>query len=436
MQPTSIKIIEQLREQGHQAFWAGGCVRDMLLGIKPKDYDIVTSARPEEIEAILETTIPIGKEFGVILALQDGHNFEIATFRSDSGYSDGRRPDAVEFTTAEEDAKRRDFTINGMFYDPTHDKVFDYVGGQIDLENKLIRFIGNPEERIKEDHLRILRAIRFKNVYDFQYHPDTYQAIKKHINLVKDVSPERVADELNKMIISPRRVDALNDLADLGLLELILPEISALKGVAQPDIYHQEGDVFTHTMACLKSMSPNKPLSLYWAVMLHDVGKAQTFKVAERIRFDGHAEASAEIAKNLLKRLKFSRRFIQKVSWLCEHHMSVFNVLDMPKQTRMKWFLKPWFLDLLEVHKADASGAIPVDLAGYQKVRSLYDKETSQLPAQLPKLLSGEEVMQILQLKPGPKLGLILEEIADLQKAGELVTPLQTRAWLKHNYLN
>ena len=169
MKPTSIQIIEQLKKAGHEAYWAGGCVRDMLLGTEPKDFDIVTSAKPDEIEDLLEKTIPIGKEFGVILAIQNGHNFEVATFRSDAGYSDGRRPDAVEFTNAKEDAHRRDFTINALFYDPTTDEIFDYTDGQKDMKEKLVRFIGDPEERIKEDHLRLLRAVRFKNNFDFQY---------------------------------------------------------------------------------------------------------------------------------------------------------------------------------------------------------------------------------------------------------------------------
>ena len=184
MKPTSIQIIEILKKAGHEAYWAGGCVRDMLLGIEPKDFDIVTSAKPDEIEDLLEHTVPVGKKFGVILAIKNGHHFEVATFRSDSGYSDGRRPNAVEFTNAKEDAFRRDFTINAMFYDPTKDKIIDYTGGQKDMEEKLIRFIGNPEERIKEDHLRLLRAVRFKNNFNFQYHPDTYKAIKKHANLI------------------------------------------------------------------------------------------------------------------------------------------------------------------------------------------------------------------------------------------------------------
>lgn len=212
MKATSIQIIEILKKAGHEAYWAGGCVRDMLLGIKPQDFDIVTSAKPDEIENLLEHTIPIGKKFGVILAIQNNHHFEIATFRSDSGYSDGRRPDAVQFTDAKEDAFRRDFTINALFYEPTEDRILDFVGGQKDMEDQLIRFIGKPEERIKEDHLRILRAVRFKNAYNMQYHPDTYQAIHKHVELIKNISTERVRDELNKMIMGDNPGQAFEEL--------------------------------------------------------------------------------------------------------------------------------------------------------------------------------------------------------------------------------
>ena len=432
MRITSIDIIKQLRAAGHQAYWAGGCVRDMLLGIKPKDFDIVTSAKPDEIEDLLEHTVPIGKQFGVILAIQNEQHFEVATFRSDAGYSDGRRPDAVLFTNAEEDAKRRDFTINALFYDPLTDKILDYVEGQKDLDAKLIRFIGNPVERIKEDHLRLLRAVRFKNVYKFQYHPETYKAVKDNIHLLKQVSPERLRDELNKMLISQNRVEALEDMEDLGILELLLPEIQALKGLAQPLMYHQEGDVFDHTMACLKAMPEGKPPTLYWAVMLHDSGKALTFSVdEERIRYDGHAEASAEIARKVLKRLNFSSREIKKVAWLCEQHMSVFNVLTMPEKARLKWFKKEWFLDLLALHKYDALGITPQDHSCYQAIRQLYSKQMADQPLEIKPFLTGEELMHELKLKPGPEVGRLLEELTDLQLAGEVKTKIQAYAWLK-----
>jgi len=432
MRPTAIEIIKQLKDSGHTAYWAGGCVRDILLGIKPKDYDIVTSAKPEEIEDLLEHTIPIGKKFGVILAVQNDHNFEIATFRSDSGYSDGRRPDAVEFTNAEEDAKRRDFTINALFYDPLEDKVYDYVDGQRDLDAGLIRFIGDPDERILEDHLRLIRAVRFKNVYDFQYEPDTYNSVLKHHEKILDISNERIRDELNKMMIDKNRARAFEEMEDLGLLKLILPELQVCKGVPQPRDYHQEGDVFEHTMRAIEAMPEDEPLSLYWSVLIHDIGKAETFKLYDDgdIRFYGHAEASREIARTVLKRLRFSGNFIKKVCWLVEHHMSVYNVLEMKKATRLKWFLKPWFLELLELNKYDVLGTDPADLSIYEEVLELYRTEVGELPDELPKLLDGGDIMRELGLKPGPQVGVLLEELEDLQLEGAVTTREEALEWL------
>lgn len=401
------------------------------MGIKPKDYDIVTSAKPDEIEYILEKTIPIGKEFGVILALQDGHEYEVATFRSDSGYSDGRRPDAVEFTNIEEDAKRRDFTINAMYYDPLEDKVLDFQGGQKDIEAGLVRFVGDPETRVLEDHLRVLRAVRFKNTLDFQYHPDTYQAVKNHAAKINDIANERIQNELNKMILDKKRAEAFEDMEDLGLLQILLPEVQAMKGLAQPADYHKEGDVFDHTMQAIASIPEGEPLSLYWAVLLHDVGKINTFSLKERIRFDGHAEESKVLAAEILKRLRFGKTFIKKIQWLVEHHMSVFNVLDMPKATRMKWFLKPYFLELLDLNKHDILGTTPSDLTTHDQVYNLYHKEVSELPDQLPKLLSGEDIIKVKGIKPGPEIGMILEELEDLQLEGKISTRQEALEWLQ-----
>lgn len=440
MKATSIEIIEILKKAGHEAYWAGGCVRDMLLGIEPKDFDIVTSAKPDEIEDLLEKTIPIGKEFGVILAVQDGHHFEIATFRSDSGYSDGRRPDAVEFTNAKEDAFRRDFTINALFYDPQEDKIIDYVDGQLDLRDKLVRFIGDPEERIKEDHLRILRAVRFKNVYDFQYHPDTYAAIRKHVHLVKDISKERIADELNKMIMdktSPSQ--SFEELFEIGALDLLIPELVKLKGLAQPLQYHKEGDVWDHSCAALDALTDEEKgedplpeegptLALKWATFMHDIGKYDTFSVDdERIRYDKHAEVGADIATEILKRLKFPKKLIDRVDWLIRHHMMVVPLFEMNAGRRRAWFLKDGFPELLEVYRADAMGIEPMNLDQYHEMKKLYNHEIAELKLLPDKLIDGKEVMEILNLKPGKEVGKILDEIRELQLEGELETEQDAR---------
>lgn len=432
MQPTSIEIIKKLKAAGHEAYWAGGCVRDMLLGVKPKDFDIVTSAKPDEIERILEHTVPVGKQFGVILTIQNGHHFEVATFRSDAGYTDGRRPDAVIFTTAEDDAKRRDFTINGMFYDPTADKIIDYVGGQKDLEARLIRFIGKPSERIMEDHLRILRAIRLKATLNFQYEPETYQAILKHASLlVSRVSNERIRDELNKLMMSPYAVNGFQDMEDAGILKIIAPEIQNMKGVAQPYKYHQEGDVWTHAMQSLAALPEHASLPLRWATLLHDVGKPETFKLAERIRFDTHDRKSRDIAYKLLTRLRFDRRLIDEVCWLIEHHMMVMPLVKMPKGRRLAWFHKLYFKNLLELFYADARGTTPPHTEIIDKIAQLYHDDLQSMPAAPPPLLHGEDVMKVMGMKPGKKVGFILEKIREKQLAGEIKTRKAALEWLK-----
>ncbi|MBT4366737.1 CCA tRNA nucleotidyltransferase [Candidatus Peregrinibacteria bacterium] len=433
MKPTSIQIIEILKKAGHEAYWAGGCVRDMLLGVEPKDFDIVTSAKPDEIEDLLEHTIPIGKEFGVILAVQNGHNFEVATFRSDSGYSDGRRPDAIEYTNAEEDAKRRDFTINSMFYDPQEDKVIDYLDGQKDMKEKLVRFIGDPEERIKEDHLRLLRAVRFKNNFDFQYPPDTYKAIHKNAHLISKISKERIRDELNKMIMGDNAEKGFEELYELGLLEHILPEACKMKGVAQPSIYHHEGDVWEHSLLALKNLTDEDfdpdplpeeiSLNLRWATFLHDVGKPDTFKYdEERIRFDHHAEHGAELATQILKRLKFPKKGIERVAWLIEHHMMVVPLMEMPENRKKHWFLLDGFPELLEIYRADALGIDPPDLSAYHTLKRLYKHQIAELKLLPKKLISGTEIMKILDIKAGEKIGQILEQVWEEQLDGKIKT--------------
>lgn len=432
MKPTAIKIIQQLKDAGHQAYWAGGCVRDMLLGVEPKDFDIVTSAKPEEIENLLDKTIPIGKQFGVILAQKDGHDFEVATFRSDSGYSDGRRPDAVTFTSAEEDARRRDFTINGMFYDPLTDQIHDYVKGQKDLDAKLIRFIGDPEERILEDHLRILRAIRFKNQFGFQYEPKTYAALVKHAALVIDkVANERIADELNKMMMSQNAVGAFEDMEDIGVLKVLMPEIQNMKGCAQPYEYHQEGDVWDHTMLALKSLPQTTQLPVRWAVLLHDVGKPDTFELEERIRFDGHVQRGKEIVHEMLNRLRFPRRMVEEIKWLVEHHMMMVPLVEMPVGRKRHWFLHPYFLNLMQVFKADAEGTIPSDLSLYNQILDLYRQTLEEMPKEPKPLLTGHDIMEILGLKPGGQVGEVLIQLREKQLAKEMTTKEEALEWLE-----
>lgn len=448
MEKIAVHIVKKFQQAGHEAYFAGGSVRDLLMGNDPADYDIATSAKPTEIEKIVRgihrgsKTIPVGKQFGVMIGVVHGHPFEIATFRSDSGYSDGRRPDAVTFTSAKEDAVRRDFTINGLFYDPIKKKVFDFVGGQKDIQNKIIRFIGEPHERVKEDHLRVLRAVRFKNQFEFKYAPTTEKALCELGHLVDDISRERVADELTKMLLSPRRAHALRELDKFRILSRVLPEIEATKGVKQPTQYHQEGDVFTHLLKALHDIpqewvapsggSVNK--ELVWAVLLHDIGKPATFAVKpDRIHFDGHAKLGSKIAVAICRRLKFSRAGIVKISWMIEHHMTVGFIPDMRRAHQIGLFMHPWFLDLMRLHYCDAHGTVPADLGLYHQIMKLYEEyqKTPLLPEAFRPLLNGDDIMKLLKLKPGPRIQQLLDVLREEQMENKVKTKAQAKKFVK-----
>lgn len=443
MENTAIKIVKTFQEAGHEAYFAGGSVRDLLMERDPEDYDIATSAEPDEIEKIIDgmhlesKAIPIGKQFGVILGVVHGHEFEIATFRSDSATSDGRRPDAVLFTNAKEDAVRRDFTINGLFYDPVKKEVHDFVDGQDDIQNRIIRFIGEPHERVKEDHLRLLRAIRFRNNFSFEYHPTTEKAVQELAHLVNDISKERVAQELNKMLMHPHRAHSMRELDNFTILEHILPEMTATKGVEQPIQYHQEGGVFQHSLKALHDM-PNEwvSLELAWAVFMHDIGKPSTFELKpDRIHFDGHAEVSAQIAGEILKRLKFPKTQINKITWLIDHHMTVGFIPDMKRVHQVNLFLHPWFEDLMRLHWCDEHGSIPINLELYENIMALYDefKNAKLLEDHFTPKLNGNEIMKLTGLEPGPAIKDLLHSLREAQIEGEVKTKKEAEEFIKKN---
>ena len=433
MRVTAVKIVEKLQKAGYQAYLTGGCVRDLLLNKEPHDYDIATSARPEEIENLFEKTFPIGKEFGVVLVRENGFNYEIATFRSDSPYSDGRRPNAVIFSDPRQDALRRDFTINALFLNPlNNDEVIDFVGGQDDLRKHLIRFVGDPQTRVEEDHLRLLRAVRLKNQINGQYHPETYRALQVNASLIKTVAAERTQNELNKILLSPRRVPALQDLFELGMLVEVLPELVALKDFAQPYQYHREGSVWEHTLQALGSIKHKPSLILVWAVLLHDIAKPATFtEEKDRVHFHGHSELGGEMSEEILRRFKFPRRLIEKVRWLVEHHMLILTIPEMPRVRQLVWWNHPWMKELLALWRADLLGTTPHDLVTYREYRRLWLEAKKQIPKKLPKLISGEEVMQILNLPAGPRVGEILAEIKQAQLLGEIKTKEEAKEILK-----
>jgi len=396
-----------------------GSIQNMIRKVGGKS---IISSKPDEIEKLMAKTIPVGKQFGVILAEENGHHFEVATFRSDSSYSDGRRPDAVIFTSAKEDAVRRDFTINGLFYDPIKKKVLDFVGGQKDIKNKIIRFIGEPHERVKEDHLRLLRGVRFKNTLGFKYDPQTKNAIHELSHLVTDISKERISEEMTKMLMHPRRAHSVKELNEFGILEHILPEVTACKEVKQPLKYHQEGDVFTHILKALHDIpSEFVTKELVWAVFLHDIGKPATYSLKpDRIHFNGHAPLSAKMAGDVLKRLKFSGAEISKITWMIDHHMTVGFIPEMRRAHQVALFWHPWFLDLMHLHYCDEHGSIPIDLSLYKRVMKLYEefqKEPLLEDHYKPKL-SGKDLQKEFKLKPGPKIREILNAMREAQIEG------------------
>ena len=438
MKKEAQEIVKVLQDKGFTAYFAGGCVRDMLRGVEPTDFDIVTSARPEEVEKFFPQTVAIGKAFGVINVIKNNHNFEVATFRAEAGYFDQRRPSQVTFTNAKEDAKRRDFTINGLFYDPIAQKTIDFVGGAEDLKKHLVCFVGDPDERIQEDHLRLLRAVRFKITLGFQYAPETFAAVRAHAVLIREVSAERIRDELNKIMASPRRAQGLIELSESQLLAQIVPEIEWLKAVAQPFVYHKEGDVFVHTYLSLKALPNDVPSHLAWAVLLHDIAKPQTAQKQEgRIIFHNHAQESGKLTEEILRRLKFANFEIETIVWLVKNHMKIFNLEKMRPGKRLALVLNPRFPDLIELLKADASGTYPARLGPIKKIEAIVKEALAwkkQNQSKAKRLITGDDLIA-LGLTPGEQFKEILEQVNDLAIADKFQTKAEARSYVKQKYL-
>src|SRR5213594_4093853 len=323
MEMTARDVVARLRESGHIAYFAGGCVRDMVRDRIPKDFDIATDARPEVVQQLFSRTHAVGVHFGVILVLENNFQFEVATFRSDDAYIDGRHPSAVHFSSPEEDAKRRDFTINGMFYDPVAEKVIDFVGGCADIDAKLVRAIGNPAQRFAEDRLRMLRALRFATVLDYQIDQKTWRALATSADSINQISAERIRDELVRIFLSPNRVRGWDLLDSSGLMRAILPELEAMKGVLQPEQFHPEGDVFVHTRLMLQLLPAEVSVPLVFAVLFHDVAKPVTAMVDKtgRIRFNEHDRIGAEMTEAIMRRLRFSGAEIEATVEMVRQHM-------------------------------------------------------------------------------------------------------------------
>jgi poly(A) polymerase len=429
----AIDIIKRLRQEGYESYLAGGCVRDMLLRKSPQDYDITTNAKPDDIARIFPKTIPVGAQFGVMLVIIEGQPFEVATFRYDGPYLDGRRPAQVRYGSLQEDIVRRDFTINGMVYDPIADRVIDKVGGQRDLENKLVRAIGSPRARFEEDRLRMLRAVRFAASLGFAVESETFRAICDLASRIGQISWERIGDEITRILTEGGAKAGFELLDQTGLLKILLPEIDALKGVDQSPDYHPEGDVFTHTLLTLGHLdSPSETLA--YGCLFHDVGKPLCIRrEGERLTFYGHTEKGAEMAEQALKRLKRSRTTWERVSYLVRNHLRHTQAPKMRLSTLKRFLGEEGIEELLELTRIDALSANG-DLQYYrfcqQKLAELKQEEIHPEP-----LLRGRDLIA-MGFSPGPNFHDILKEIEEAQLAGELSSREQAIDWVYKHYGN
>jgi len=413
------KVIDRLREAGHQAYLVGGCVRDLLIGLAPKDYDVATDARPDRIMDLFPKSGRVGAHFGVVLVRDDFSQIEVATFRSDQDYADGRRPVSVQFERdPRQDVLRRDFTINGLLMDPDSGTVLDYVGGREDLRQHIIRAIGDPALRFREDHLRMLRAVRFAARLGFSIDPVTFDAIRAHHSLIGRVSAERIREELVRILTEGGARRGFEMLDASGLLQAILPEVAAMKGVAQPPEYHPEGDVWVHTLLLLEQLDRPTP-TLAIGALLHDVGKPPTFRIAERIRFDGHVEEGVRIAADILGRLRFSRDETEQIEALVANHMRFKDVPQMKDSTLKRFLRLPRFEEHLELHRLDCV-ASHGRLDNYEFVRHKL-ADLSQEELKPPRLLTGADLIAA-GYPPGPRFSEILGAVEDAQLEGVIRT--------------
>lgn len=404
---TAFEIAAELRRNGKKAFLIGGCVRDLLLGVSPHDIDIATSARPEEIRSMFEETYAVGASFGVVTIRRNGFCFETATLREERDYMDGRRPETVQYTDDEvQDVSRRDFTINGLLYDPGTGEILDYVDGIRDLRRGVVRTIGDPDRRFSEDYLRILRAIRFSTRFGFELDSAAQDAIRRHAGKLSRLSGERIRDELEKMLLGPRPSQAFRMMLELGVLKEILPEAAAMSGVEQPPQFHPEGDVFTHTMIMLERMChPTRELA--WSVLLHDVGKAATAAPGADgvIHFYGHEHEGALEVRKILSRLKCSSALIEHVSSAVANHMKFASVDRMKRSTWRKMMAEPTFATDLELNRVDCVSCHG-KMGGYLLMLDRW-RELDGQPAVPPLPVGGRDLLA-LGLTPGPELGRLL----------------------------
>lgn len=431
---AAFKIVTRLVANGNQALYAGGYVRDMHLasGAVSGDIDIATDAPPSMVSSLFDRIIPVGEHFGVLIVIQDSIPFEVATFRSDSGYADGRHPESVTFTTPQEDALRRDFTINGMFYDPIKGVTLDFVDGLTDLKNGIVRAIGDPAQRFAEDNLRLMRAVRFAARFGFRIEEQTWSAIRENAAGINRISHERIFQELDKMLLGPHPEVAFKLLNESGLLRQVLPEVAALAGLPQPPEFHPEGDVLIHTLLAVSLLNhPTQPLA--WSTLLHDIGKAATFSRTDRIRFNNHHRVGADMASIVLKRLHASNALIDTVYECVDNHMNFMNVHRM-RTARLKRFLSRPTMDLeMQLHRIDCL-ASHSDLELHRFCSGKLAEYAASSLKPVP-FITGKDLIR-LGLKPGPLFGAILEDVYDLQLEDTLCNRDDALDWVAKKYVS
>jgi len=433
----ALRLCRTLAANGHQAYLVGGCVRDTELGRVPADYDVATDATPDRVQKLFQGSVDVGAKFGVILVVEDGAQVEVATFRSDVGYSDGRHPDHVVYSrTPEEDVRRRDFTINGLLLDPQTGTILDFVGGRADLKARIVRAIGEPERRFNEDKLRLVRAVRFAARFDYQIEAATLAAIRKLAPLVRQVSAERLRDELTRLLTEGAARRAFELLDETGLLSPLLPDIARMKGVEQPPQFHPEGDVWIHTRLMLEQLAAGCSPTLAWGVLLHDVGKPPTFKPpsgpGDRIRFDHHVEIGAAMAKEICRELRFSNEDTEQIESLVANHLRFKDAAQMKASTLKRFVRLPRFEEHLELHRLDCLSSHR-HLDAYEFVQRFF-AETPPDEVHPARLVTGEDLKQ-LGLVPGPQFKEILRAVEDAQLEGRLTGREDALAFVRCNYV-
>jgi poly(A) polymerase len=422
-------ICRVLQDAGYEALLVGGCVRDLLLGREPADYDVTTDATPDRVMELFTASIAVGAQFGVVLVPQDGLKVEVATFRSDVGYSDGRHPDRVVYSkSVQEDVQRRDFTINGLLMRHETGEILDFVGGQSDLRAGVIRAIGEPDRRFTEDKLRMLRAVRFAARFGFDIGHKTFASIRRHAGAVTEISAERVRDELTKLLTEGAARHGFELLEKAWLLSVVLPEIAAMKGVQQPPEFHPEGDVWTHTLLMIDGLRRGCPATLAWGVLLHDVGKPPTFrpasKTGDRIRFDHHVDVGARMAQAICRRYRFSNEETEQIAALVDNHMRFKDVGRMKKATLKRFVRLPRFDEHMELHRLDCVSSHR-NLDSYQFIqRFLAETPPEQVHPQ--RVLTGNDLSEMGYI-PGPRFSEILKAVEDAQLEGQIHTKDEAR---------